>query len=606
MGLGKTAQVIAFLSLLYEKGTKGPHLIIVPSSTIENWMREFEKWSPKLEVNAYYGNQEERGHLRYDLEREPGHVIITTYNLASSSKYDRSFLKNMKWESMILDEGHMMKNMNSARFKFLNSIRSYFRLLLTGTPLQNNLMELLSLLTFILPNQFRSEEHFLNKIFNTKVANADPNAALLSRQRIKRARRMMTPFVLRRKKTQVLTELPSKTKLVQMCPPTQVQAELLQSLIADCKKTYLAQTATAMAEAAKGLHTPTTNSKKKGTAGPSRKSPRKAVAAPVAPAKRETSNILMQLRKAANHPLLFRRHYTQAKLKVMAKDIMKEEEYLDANYQYILEDMEVMSDFELHKLACKFKSIRKHQLTDDPWMDSGKVQKLKDMLPEMIEKGDRILIFSQFVIILDILESVMATMKIKFLRLDGQTNVVDRQNLIDEFNEDPTIPVFLLSTKAGGLGLNLTSANTVIIHDIDFNPHNDAQAEDRAHRVGQTRNVMVHKLITQGSIEQHILRLADMKIRLDHSMQQNGDADADEDADDAEDDDGKKKKKKAGEGDDGEDIEAGSGNAAADQKLMEMLRNEWLQSESNGGDVIASEGGVAEANSNRDVVMDEA
>jgi SWI/SNF-related matrix-associated actin-dependent regulator of chromatin subfamily A containing DEAD/H box 1 len=153
-------------------------------------------------------------------------------------------------------------------------------------------------------------------------------------------------------------------------------------------------------------------------------------------------------------------------------------------------------------------------------MESGKVQYLKQVLPEMRKKGDKILLFSQFVIVLDILELVMDTLGMKFLRLDGSTPGNERMDLIDEYNNNPEVTVFLLSTKACGLGINLTSANVVILYDIDFNPHNDNQAEDRAHRVGQKRPVEVIKLISEGTVEQHMLTCANFKLLLDDKVQE--------------------------------------------------------------------------------------
>lgn len=150
------------------------------------------------------------------------------------------------------------------------------------------------------------------------------------------------------------------------------------------------------------------------------------------------------------------------------------------------------------------------------------------MLPKMIENGDRILLFSQFVIMLDILEYVMASLNIRFIRLDGSIPGNERLDLIDSYNNNPEIKVFLLSTKAAGLGINLTSANVVILYDIDFNPHNDAQAEDRAHRVGQQRPVRIYKLILDGSVEQHMLTCANFKLLLDTKVQNIDDGGADQ------------------------------------------------------------------------------
>ncbi|ORE14519.1 helicase of the snf2 rad54 family [Rhizopus microsporus] len=202
----------------------------------------------------------------------------------------------------------------------------------------------------------------------------------------------------------------------------------------------------------------------------------------------------------------------------MTKDIMKDVKYWDSNEEYVYEDMTVMSDYELNELCKENRTIKKYQLSNEEWMNSGKITKLKEILQDKIKNKEKVLIFSQFTKMLNILELVMQTLDIKYRRLDGETKVMERQEVIDEFNQDESIPVFLLSTKAGGFGINLTSANVVILYDLDFNPQNDKQAEDRAHRVGQTKDVTVIKLICKNSIEEYILKMADIKLRLDKTI----------------------------------------------------------------------------------------
>lgn len=182
------------------------------------------------------------------------------------------------------------------------------------------------------------------------------------------------------------------------------------------------------------------------------------------------------------------------------------------------EDMDLMTDFELHRFVLPYKHLQKYSLKKNEWMEAGKVQKLASMLPEMKARGDRVLIFSQFVQVLDILAYVLKTMDMKYLTLTGQTNVNDRQGLVDEFTNDDSITCFLLSTRAGGLGLNLMAANVVIIMDMDFNPHNDKQAQDRAYRLGQKRPVTIYKFVTKGTIEEDMLALADTKLALDQQV----------------------------------------------------------------------------------------
>ncbi|KAK9366025.1 SNF2 family N-terminal domain-containing protein [Lipomyces kononenkoae] len=491
MGLGKTCQVISFLAHLKEIGREGPHLVVVPSSTLENWLREFKRFCPSFVVEPYYGLQKERAELRAILSDPETHfdVIVTTYNLACGSPLDCSFLRSFKFNTCVYDEGHLLKNSESERYQRLMRLKAEFRLLLTGTPLQNNLQELVSLLAFILPHLFKERKEELAGIFKhkakttTDTGNAS-NLALLSQQRISRAKTMMTPFVLRRKKDQVLQHLPKKHHTVEFCELSAEQKAIYDEELEASRRTI--------------------ESRANGKV--------------LTKSERSSSNVLMRLRKAAVHPLLFRKYYDGTTLRKMARDIMKEERYRDANEQYIFEDMEVMSDFELHNLCLKFHSINQYRLQHDEWMNSGKVEKLAEMLVDMKAKGDRILIFSQFTQTLDILESVLSTLDVSFLRLDGQTSVEVRQDLIDKFYDEEDITCFLLSTKAGGFGINLACANVVIIFDMSFNPHDDRQAEDRAHRVGQTREVKVVRLVTKGTIEEAILQLANTKLALDKSV----------------------------------------------------------------------------------------
>ncbi|OZJ02655.1 hypothetical protein BZG36_04412 [Bifiguratus adelaidae] len=496
MGLGKTAQVITFLGSVSGFQRNGPHLVIVPSSTLQNWVREFEKFVPSLVVKTYHGSVVERLYIREELSGDRAYdVLLTTYNIATSSKDDRKFLKNLKCASMILDEGHFVKNCATARYEQLTKVKTPFRLLLTGTPLQNNLQELVSLLMFILPDLFREHEEMIRKVFSIKVdtsSNSSDFTQLLSKRHTSRAKKLLDPFILRRRKADVLKDMPAKIISFEQCDMTPAQSDLYKDIFQTSRQSYKALSA------GKGNEVKSNNGAKK---------------------PQGLSNILMQLRKAADHPMLFRRLFDDNTIRKMAKDIMKEERYWDAEETYIYEDMSVMTDFELHNLCLEHKHIRPYALKDEPWMKCGKVLRLKAILEDRIPKGDRILLFSQFTMMLDILEKVMNSMNLTFLRLDGSSKVETRQALIDEYNEgDANIPVFLLSTKAAGLGINLTSANVVILYDIDFNPHNDKQAEDRAHRVGQTRDVHVIKLISKDTVENNIHRMADYKLKLDQSI----------------------------------------------------------------------------------------
>jgi SWI/SNF-related matrix-associated actin-dependent regulator of chromatin subfamily A containing DEAD/H box 1 len=378
-----------------------------------------------------------------------------------------------------------LKNPKSLRYGRLIKIPAQFRLLLTGTPLQNNLLELAALLGFILPEIFRDRQEELDFIFKHKASTRDSDhAALLSSQRITRAKSMLTPFVLRRKKDQVLKHMPSKLCRVEYCDlhPSQV-------IIYDGLREKARERAQLRVQGAKILND-------------------------------GENNPLMQLRKAAIHPMLFRRHFTEQKIHKMLELLKKTmpSEFPEKNHKHLLEEMLRLSDWYLHIWCQIYPSISKFDVPDLTWMNSGKVSVLIRLLETYKASGDRVLIFSQFVMVLDILEAILETSLIQFTRLDGSTKVDERQTIIDEFRDDKTITAFLLSTGAGGTGLNLMYANKVVIFDSSFNPQDDIQAENRAHRVGQTRDVEVVRLVTRGTIEEQIYALGQTKLALDSKV----------------------------------------------------------------------------------------
>ncbi|KAK6330288.1 SWI SNF-, matrix-associated actin-dependent regulator of chromatin, subfamily a, containing DEAD H box [Orbilia blumenaviensis] len=490
MGLGKTCQVIGFLALLLEKGIEGPHIVVVPPSTLENWLREFQRFCPTLKVEPYYGSLEDRQEMREALDANPDfNVIITTYNMfqgtSRNNKIDQGFLRRWSYDVAIFDEGHQLKNISSDRAISLSRLDVKSRILLTGTPLQNNLQELMNLLGFILPGLFEGKNEHLRNVYKFKAKTSDNVTAaskLLSLERIKRAKAMMTPFVLRRRKVQVLHDLPKKYQHVKIVDLTPAQAEVYQKTVDSAIATALNDDGTK----------PITK-----------------------------TSLLMRLRQAAIHPMLSRRFYSDGTVRKMAEAIKKEPQYdtEDHDVDVIEGEMLFYNDYELDKLCKDYPTtLKKFRLQNEEWMDSAKVLALKDVLLDARENGDRVLVFSQFTMVLDILEKVLGTIKMPFLRLDGSTNVALRQELIDQFEEEKDITAFLLSTKAGGVGLNLAAANKVVIFDASFNPFDDLQAEDRAWRIGQTRDVDVIRIITKGTIEENIDQLAKTKLMLDASV----------------------------------------------------------------------------------------
>ncbi|XP_060707494.1 SWI/SNF-related matrix-associated actin-dependent regulator of chromatin subfamily A containing DEAD/H box 1-like isoform X3 [Hemiscyllium ocellatum] len=384
MGLGKTVQAISFLAYLYQEGDKGPHLIIVPASTLDNWIRELKQWCPDLKVLLYYGSLEDRKVLRSDILHKfvDFSVIVTTYSCSISNADDRSLFRRLKLHYAVFDEGHMLKNMSSIRYQHLMTFNAEHRLLLTGTPLQNNLLELMSLLNFVMPNMFSSSTSEIRRMFSSKSKTLEQQSSF-EKGRIAHAKKIMKPFILRRVKSEVLQQLPPKQDRVEICSMSDKQEQAYAALYKKLKKSI--------------------NSNEK----------------------HELCNVMMQLRKMANHPLLHRQYYTVEKLRKMAKLMKKEPTHRDANPDLIFEDMEAMTDFELHHLCQEYSSIRSFQLEMELLLDSGKFQILESILTELKEEGSRVVLFSQFTMMLDILEVFLRHHKHRYLRLDGKTQISD-------------------------------------------------------------------------------------------------------------------------------------------------------------------------------------
>ncbi|KAK2463239.1 hypothetical protein APHAL10511_004894 [Amanita phalloides] len=518
MGLGKTIQVISFFAQLKERGNNGPHLVVVPSSTLENWCREFARFAPSISIQTYYAGKEDRPLLRQTLldtqqcNSKLGNgweVLITTYNLAQGDERDRKFFRRINWDCCVYDEGHVLKNFQSQRYQSLLRCGSNWRLLLTGTPLQNNLQELVSLMNFILPNRFADSLDSLRAIFKVK---GDSKVTMLSQERISRAKKMMTPFVLRRRKDQVLSDLPNKAERIEWCEMTSLQKSIYTDALHRSRKTVI--------EVDKQMTDAEENNQTNGHAKNSKKKPKTGVKEKNKVYLENSTNVLMDLRKAASHPMLFRARFTDDILSSITKQLLKEPDFKKrgAVFDLVKEDMTVMTDSELQVFCATYKSTRKFLLDEDCYLHAGKVKILLELLARYINEGRKILVFSQFTQILDILQAVLKYKQIQYLVLTGSTPVDVRQTLVDEFTEDHSIPVFLLSTKAGGMGINLTAASVVIMFDQDFNPHNDRQAQDRAYRIGQKRDVDVVKLISKGTIEEDMLRLGQTKLALDEAV----------------------------------------------------------------------------------------
>lgn len=445
MGLGKTIQTISLITYLIEKKKQnGPFLVIVPLSTLTNWNLEFEKWAPSVQRVVYKGPPTVRKQQQLRIRGGNFQVLLTTYEYIIK---DRPVLSKIRWIHMIVDEGHRMKN---AQSKLSNTLTQYyhtrFRLILTGTPLQNNLPELWALLNFVLPAIFKSVKSF-DEWFNTPFANTggQDKMELTEEEQllvIRRLHKVLRPFLLRRLKKDVEKDLPDKQETVIKCKFSALQAKLYKQLVTYNKMSV--------------------SDGKGGKTG-----------------MRGLSNMLMQLRKLCNHPFVFEQVEEQMNPEKGTNDLL--------------------------------------------WRTAGKFELLDRILPKFKASGHRVLMFFQMTQIMNIMEDFLRFRGLRYLRLDGSTKSDDRSELLSLFNA-PGSPYFcfLLSTRAGGLGLNLQTADTVIIYDSDWNPHQDLQAQDRAHRIGQKNEVRILRLISSNSVEEKILERAQYKLDMDGKVIQAG------------------------------------------------------------------------------------
>ena len=556
-------------------------------------------------------------------------VVLTTYHTSTASQLDRALFKRIKFHVAFFDEGHLLKNMTTKRYQQLMTVQAACRILLTGTPIQNSLLELLSVLAFAVPQVFQAGEveafqnafQLISKAFgsssaatavsssdavqtdangtanshnnsdekNSKISNADDavsrdaaandadakkhladeikskklisaekinvddddddiviidsshasssnqqkmgsnlfngtskpsstnapaakvkksannyfntsdtandqtnSESLYEQHKIREARQILKPFILRRTKEDVLSELPSKTDIVSKCSMTERQRALYDRLIGDAREARQ-----------NSLTLSVVQKQQEDVIGMS---------------------LLMNLRKTANHPLLMRNFYTNHRVNEIAKLLIKyHSQCRQSELALVVEDLSILNDFDIQRYLKSdgpvlLKHVSHEMYAESELFNSGKFIELDRLLPQLLAQKHRVLIFSQFVMMLDILQEYMIARGYRFNRMDGQTPIEERQKMIHEYNDDAEIFAFLLSTRTAGLGINLTGADTVIIHDIDFNPYNDRQAENRVHRVGQVRDVTVYKLISEASVEERMLNIAKHKEHLEQQV----------------------------------------------------------------------------------------
>jgi len=461
MGLGKTLQSIAVLAYYWEYlRIQGPHLICVPKSTLSNWMNELKRWCPSLRAIRFHGSKEDREYMAeeyfnskaasHDGKRpnkpqimdEHGELIddnsdnprqwdvcVTTYEMCNTEK---KTLQKFAWKYLVIDEAHRLKNDASMFSATVRSFDTANRLLLTGTPLQNNLHELWALLNFLLPDIFSSADQF-DEWFNLEIDDEESKKNMISQ-----LHKILRPFMLRRLKADVAKGLPPKTETIVMVGMSKMQKQLYKKLLL------------------RDLDAFTGKNSKNRTA---------------------VLNIVMQLRKCCGHPYLFEG---------------VEDRTLDPLGEHLIQNC-------------------------------GKLSMVDKLLKRLKEQNSRVLIFTQMTRVLDILDDFMVMRGYKYCRIDGNTSHEDREYAIDVFNEPNSEKFcFILSTRAGGLGINLQTADICILYDSDWNPQQDLQAQDRCHRLGQKKPVSIYRLVSENTVEEKIVERAQQKLKLDAMVVQQG------------------------------------------------------------------------------------
>ncbi len=438
MGLGKTVQLLAFLlHLKVQKSLQAPVLLVCPTSVLGNWEREVKRFTPDLQFLIYHGDARPRG-KQFSLAIQQKDLVITSYALVQR---DLKEMQTVSWQGVVLDEAQNIKNAEAKQSQAIRQLETQFRIAMTGTPVENRLTELWSIMDFLNPG-YLGPKNFFQRRFATPIERYGDTDSL------KTLRSLVQPFILRRLKTDkaIIQDLPEKQEMAVFCGLTAEQAALYQQVV---------DQSLADIEAAEGIQ-------------------RKGMILAV----------LVKLKQICNHPALF----------------LKEANRGEPLAESIATDQTPISEEQAPAFHLR----------------SGKLLRLQEMLEELVAEGDRALIFTQFAEWGKLLQAhLQAQLGREVLFLYGSTSRKNREEMINRFQRDPQgPPLFILSLKAGGVGLNLTRANHVFHFDRWWNPAVENQATDRVFRIGQTRNVQVHKFVSTGTLEEKIHDLIESKKAL--------------------------------------------------------------------------------------------
>ncbi|KAJ2503296.1 putative ATPase [Coemansia sp. RSA 1972] len=538
MGLGKTLQTIAFLAYLRERQVWGPFLVLCPLSTLANWASEFYRFAPQTPVLMYHGTPDERRTLRRKHLRTLDRnfpIVITTYEI---SMRDKQALQRFAWKFIIVDEGHRIKNMNCKLIRDLKSYQSTNRLLLSGTPLQNSLSELWSLLNFLLPDIFDDLDSFQAWFDFDDIADASGQSRIISQETsgsvVSKLHSILQPFLLRRLKSDVEKHLPPKREYLLACPMAPLQFEYYQAIRGPNLRAFLEDRFASDDQQTLVPNTPepTLKPKPRNTrASGCDEQQRRLVA--------EAEQFLgVSLGGSRAKPAKSYRETEDDDPFDLPSDSELAANKDSADAEGAASGLaRLKAAVQVRQLNLQFRLMQQRKVCQHPYLfdfpvtdqsdpespylideqivrTSGKLLVLDRLLPALFARGHRVLVFSQFARVLDILECYAELRKWDFCRIDGSVAQTDRQEAIVRFNTSQ-IPLFFLTTRSGGLGINLTSADTVVLFDSDWNPQQDLQAQDRVHRIGQTKPVIVYRLTIAGSCENAMLSRAKAKRKLE-------------------------------------------------------------------------------------------